>query len=180
MPSSLVTVRDAQVDLAGRIHRHAIDQLLIVGDEGAGQLLDLFRVDRVGDVSAQHKRFVDCRNPDRSTGMEVGQRRLQSRHIAFDHHRPAENRLLVSIDGIERSHARILAEQIDQPRRLDLNIGNGGIRDENRVCVPIQCDQYTLADIDCDRRTGRPNHLLPSRRRQGEAKQDERRKAVKN
>ena len=67
---------------------------------------------------------------------------------------------LVLINGDQGGFTGSFAQDIDQPRRLDLNIGDLRIGDKDGLRRPAKPDQDTVTDFEVDRSGGFANNLI--------------------
>ena len=104
---------------------------------------------------------------------EVVDRLFDPRGVEIDPYLRIEDDLVLIGDGIERGGAGGLADDIDEGRRLHLDVGDRRIGDEDAADRLRQVDELALVDGDVEARRGRggttPVALSPGAARTGSA-----------
>ena len=107
-----------------------------------------------------------------AAGRQQGaQRTVEPAEVVRDDDPRVGDHVVVRVERVERGLPRPLAEQVDHARRLDVDVGDLGIGDEDRGRRLVQPDQLAFVDLERQALVARADlsglgQSAPGRRRQ--------------
>src|SRR5487761_13361 len=136
-----------------------VDELLRIRNVARGDLLDVGALSRRFDVALKDDRVVDRSGLDPVTGHQLVEGTLQIGRIRMHLDRAVDQDVVLLVEREQCRGAGRLADEIDDGRGLDLNVGDLRIGDEDVPRRPVEAKDDALAAGERDQLSVRGDDL---------------------